>query len=343
MADSRKPTALDPTAQRLLDAQVAWAVEELSGPGAAERLPAHVDDLLALAAVVRVEQVVHAGEVAQALHIAATTAPGSAFVSTLLEAVADVLHEGPATPVALTDLVERDQLVALLDALLARTDDLEALLDDLTRSPEAAGLAARFLTLVVAEVVQANRAVAERIPGVGSLVSFGANAAGRVIGVADRQVEQLVGGTAGKGAVIAMRRLNAVLLATLRDPGTRDALVEVLDLYADRPLPRPSGDVDDVRRTAGRLQDLAIAALASDPARALGERLAERLVATYGPHTLAELLGDLGIGREELVAVVTTAGPRLLAVARESGELERVVRARLTPFFASEALTAILG
>lgn len=330
-------------AARLLDAQVAWVLEELTGPDAAEHLPRYVDDVLAVAAVVRVEQVVEPAELAAAVHALTSTVPGSALVSTVVEAVAEAVLEGPSAPVTLDDLVEREQVVALLDALLARTDELEALLDDLTRSPEAAGLAATFLTLVVAEVVQANRAVAEKIPGVGSLVSFGASAAGKVMGVADRQVEQLVGGTAGKGAVIAMRRLNAVLLATLRDPGTRDALVEVLDLYADRPLPRPTGDPEEVRRVAGTVQDLVISVLASDAARELTEGVVRRLVATYGPHTLAEVLDDLAVGRDEIAAVVTVAGPRLLAVARESGELERIVRARLEPFFASAAVGEILG
>lgn len=337
--DKQTPTV----AERLLDAQVAWVLDELTGPDAAGRLAGYVDDVLAVAAVARVEQVVEPEEVAAAVHALLTTAPGSAFVSTVVEAVADAVHTGPSGPVTLDDLVDREQLVAILDALLARTDELEALLDDLTRSPEAAGLAATFLTRVVAEVVQANRAVAEKIPGVGSLVSFGASAAGKVMGAADRQVEQLVGGTAGKGAVIAMRRLNAVLLATLRDPGTRDALVGVLETYADRPLPRPTGDAEEVRRVAGTVQDLVIGVLASEAAREVTDGVVRSLVATYGPHTLAEVLDDLAVGREEIAAVVTTAGPRLLAVARESGELEGIVRARLAPFFASDEVAAILG
>lgn len=337
--DKQTPTV----AERLLDAQVAWVLDELTGPDAAGRLAGYVDDVLAVAAVVRVEQVVEPEEVAATVHALLTTAPGSAFVSTVVEAVADAVHAGPSGPVTLDDLVDREQLVAILDALLARTDELEALLDDLTRSPEAAGLAATFLTRVVAEVVQANRAVAEKIPGVGSLVSFGASAAGKVMGAADRQVEQLVGGTAGKGAVIATRRLNAVLLATLRDPGTRDALVGVLATYADRPLPRPTGDVEEVRRVAGTVQDLVIGVLASEAAREVTDGVVRSLVATYGPHTLVEVLNDLAVGREEIAAVVATAGPRLLAVARESGELERIVRARLAPFFASDEVAAILG
>jgi hypothetical protein len=337
--DKQTPTV----AERLLDAQVAWVLDELTGPDAAGRLAGYVDDVLAVAAVVRVEQVVEPEEVAAAVHALLSTAPGSAFVSTVVEAVADAVHTGPSGPVTLDDLVDREQLVAILDALLARTDELEALLDDLTRSPEAAGLAATFLTRLVAEVVQANRAVAEKIPGVGSLVSFGASAAGKVMGAADRQVEHLVGGTAGKGAVIAMRRLNAVLLATLRDPGTRDALVGVLETYADRPLPRPTGDAEEVRRVAGTVQDLVIGVLASEAAREVTDGVVRSLVATYGPHTLAEVLDDLAVGPEEIAAVVTTAGPRLLAVARESGELERIVRARLAPFFASDEVAAILG
>jgi hypothetical protein len=333
----------DDLARRLLDAQVAWTVGRLTGPGLADLVPDRVDSVLGVAARTTLGDAVAPDGIKALVHRLAGRVPPSAAASTFAAVVAGALHEGPDRPFSAGQVVDRDRVEAIVDELLARTDLLEAALDDLSRSPEVAGLAARFLGRIVQDVLQTNRAVAERIPGVGSLVSLGSNAAGLVTGVADKQIGQLVGGTAGKGATFAMRRLNKVLVETLRDPAARTALVGIYDLYADQPVDRRVvGDLADVERLAGIVQDIAIDALPSEPVLAFADRLVDRFLGVYGDLPAATLLEDLGITRDDVVAHVTAIAPRVLAAAHESGELERLVRAELEPFYASAEVRDIL-
>jgi len=329
----------DDLARRLLDAQVAWTLRRLTGPELAEILPRHVDSILGAASHTRLGAAVPADGLKALIRQLAHQVPPSAAASTFAEVVAETVHDGPEQPFSLGEVIDRSHVERIVDELLANTDLLEKTLDDLTRSPEVATLASRFLTRIVQDVLQTNRAVAEKIPGMGSLVSLGAGAAGLAMGAADKQLGQLVGGTAGKGAVFAMRRLNKVLVETLRDPAARTAMVEIFDLYADQPISAAGlGSHEDVVRAAGLAQDVAIHVLPSEPVLALVDRLVDRFLGVYGDHPVGVLLDDLGVTRDEIVAHAAALAPPLFAAAHESGELEKVVRSALEPFYSSPEL-----
>lgn len=335
----------DDLASRLLDAQVAWITGRLTGPDLPELIADDVDDLLAVGTQIPLASLVTAAQVKDVVRLVVDKVPASTAASTLVAMAADVAYDGPPEPFTLADLIDREHVQGLVDEALGLTDLTETFLDQLTESPLVATMAARFVGRVVNDVVAANRAVAEKIPGVGSLVSFGANAAGRVMGAADKQFEQLLGDTAGKGAVFALRRLNKVVLDTLKDPTTRDAVLEVYDLYADRPVVRLDqlGRREDAHRVAGLLQDIAIAGAPTDAVLALVDALVDGFFATYGEEPVTALIADLDLTRDDLVAHATAIVPGLLTAAHESGELDRLVRARLEPFFASPEVAAILA
>jgi hypothetical protein len=335
----------DDLARRLLDAQVAWISGRLTGPELPGLIAADVDDLLAAGAQVPLGSLVTAAQVKDVVRLVVDKVPPSTAASTLVTMAADVAYDGPAETFTLSDLIDRDHVEGLVDEALGLTDLAETFLDQLTESPLVATLASRFVGRVVNDVVAANRAVAEKIPGVGSLVSFGASAAGKMIGAADRQLEQVLGDTAGKGTVFVMRRLNKVVVETLKDPTTRDAVLQVYDLYADRPVVRLDqlGRREDAQRVAGLLQDIVIAGAPTDAVLALVDALVEGFFATYGAEPATRLVQDLDITRDDLVAHATAIVPGLLASVHESGELDRLVRARLEPFFASPEVAAILA
>lgn len=331
-------------ADRLLDAQVAWLLGQLTGSDLDALIAIDIDELLTSGSRIPLGDLVDADAVKDVARLIVDKIPSSSAASTLVLVAADVLYDGPAEKFTLGDLIDREHVASLTDEVLGSADLAEKFLDDLTRSPLVASLSARFVGRIVNDVVQANRAVAEKIPGVGSLVSFGANAAGKMMGAADKQFEQLLGETAGKGAAFAMRRLNKVVLDTLKDPTTREAVLEVFDLYADEPVTRLDkiAERDDIRRIAGLLQDIAIAGAPTAPVVALVDALIDGFFATYGEHPVTTLLDELDVTRDDLVQHASALVPGLLAAAHRSGELERLIRVRLAPFFASEEVRAIL-
>jgi hypothetical protein len=334
-----------PVADRLLDAQVAWLIGQLTGPELPDLLAGDVDALLAIGSRITVNELVTADDVKPIARLIAATVPASTAASTLVETAADVLYDGPAETFTLSDLIDREHVAGLADEALGNVELVEKLLDDLTRSPLVATLASRFVGRIVNDVVQMNQAVADKIPGVGSLVSFGTKAAGSVLGAADKSLQQVLGDTAGKGASFAMRRLNKVVVETLKDPTTRDAVLEVYDLYADEPVARLAdiGTREDVQRVAGLIQDIVIAGTPTDPVSALLDALIDGFFRVYGDTPASELITDLGLTRDDLVEHAVAVVPGLLANAHAKGELEPLLRDRLAPFFSSPEVAAILA
>lgn len=337
------PTALTPTAEALLDAQVAWALEELSGDRLHALVARDVDTAWEIAAHVPLGKVLTAEDITRVITAVLESLPASVAATTLVEALAAVVHEGPSEPVVPADLVAREHVEALVTEAQGLTPLLERALDRVSDSPMAATLASRFVSRIVVDVLEANRAAAEKIPGVGSIMSLGTSAASKVIGAADKPL-QMMGATANKGATMVARRLSAVVVETARDPLVHKAVMEVWDAQADRAVDDVGQalEAERVQRIAGLLQEVVINAAPTPAVTAFVAAVAERFMDVYGEHPVATLWEEAGVERDLVVAELQRLVPPLVEAARVDGRLEQAVRERLEPFFASPAVAAIL-
>jgi len=332
-------------ADQLVDAQVAWILDQLTGDHLQATLTREVDDLLALAGRLPLGDVVDPATIKPIVRRLLQSLPASTGAAEIVDAATDVVYAGPATPFALGELVVREQVETLVDEVLALSGVAERALERLTVSPLVGTVASRFMGRIVGEVLQANRAVAGKVPGLGSLMDFGTNAASKVIGAADKQFEALIGDTAGKGAQFAVRRLNKILLETLRDPTTREALLQVWDLLAEEPVGgvEPYADREQVSRLVEAVHGVVATGAGTEHVAALADACVDAFFARYGEHPIATLLDELEISRDDLLTDLAAVVPPALEAARKDGELERMVRARVEPFFRSPAVTALLG
>jgi hypothetical protein len=331
-------------AQQLLEAQVAHHLERLGEEHLAGTVSDLVEAVLSAAGGHTIADLVERDAVKDIVARSLVTVPGSAAVGGIIEMVTDVLLEGPAEAYPIGELVDRERFEVLLDELLALNPLLEQALERLTASPLVGTMATRFMSRIVGEVLQANKAVADKVPGLGALMSFGTSAASRVVGAADKQLEGLLGDTVGKGGTFAVRRLNRILIETLRDPTTRDAVLEVWDLMAQAPVGGLSQytSSEDTAGLVDAAHDLTVATLANQHVADLGAAIVDGFFERFGGYTPTELLGELDIAREEVVADLVRIAPGVVAALRESGDLERIIRARLEPFYASPQVAAIL-
>jgi hypothetical protein len=262
----------------------------------------------------------------------------------IVEMAATVGYDGPETPYPIGELVERERVEEVLDALLTFVPVLERVLERLVASPLVGTTASRFMGRIVGEVLQANKAVADRVPGLGSLMSFGTSAASKVMGAADRQFEGLIGDTVGKGGTFAVRRLNKIVVETLRDPTTREAVLQAGDLLAEeqvRGLDQYASR-DEVAGVVDAVHELVVTTVASEHAARLGEVVVDAFFDRFGGFTPTELLDELEIGRDDLVADLVRIAPGVVDALRESGDLERMLRAQLEPFYLSPEVRALL-
>lgn len=343
MPTSASPSA--PLAQQLLDLQVAHHLERLAG----DRLEATVTQLagalLDASGQHQVEDLVDREAIKTIVSRAMATVPGSAAVSGILQLAVQVAHDGPAEPYPLGDLADREQVEALVDAVLGLSPVLERALERLTASPLVGTMASRFMGRIVGEVLQANKAVADKVPGLGSLMSFGTSAASRVMGAADKQFEGLIGDTVGKSGTFAVRRLNKIVIETLQDPTTREAVLQVWDLASTQQVRglNEQASYDELAAVVDAGHDLAITALSSDQVVRIGDVVVEAFFDRFGGYTPTELLDELDIDRADLVADLVRMAPRVVDALRESGDLERLLRTHLEPFYASAEVRAILA
>lgn len=334
----------DSVALQLLDAQVDYHLGRLTGDQLAPTVAVLAEELLDAAGRHSIDDLVDRDAVKDIVARALGTVPGSAAVGGLIELVTEVVLEGPAEPYSIGDLVDRERFELLLDELLALNPQLEQALDRLTESPLVGTIATRFMGRIVGEVLQANKTVADKVPGLGQLMSFGTTAASRVMGAADKQFEGLLGDAVGKGGTYAVRRLNRILIETLRDPTTRDAVLEVWDLVAQAPVGGLSGYAsrEETLGLVDAVHDLTVSTLANEHIADLGAAIIDAFFERFGGHTPTELLDEMGLSRADLVADLVRIAPGVVAALRSTGELERIVRTQLEPFYASPEVAALL-
>ena len=105
-------------AQQLLDAQVAYHLDRLTGEQLASTVTRLADDLLAAASEHPIDELVDRDAIKAIVVRALGTVPGSDAVSGIVELATKVVYDGPAEPFPLGELVERERVEALLDELL---------------------------------------------------------------------------------------------------------------------------------------------------------------------------------------------------------------------------------
>ncbi len=339
--------ATDPAAlgAQLLDAQVAFHVARLTGDDLTATVTRIAEGVLDSAGDRQLADLVDPSTIKDVVGRALVDVPSSPAVAAFVELAREIVQAGPVEPFPLSDVVDREQLERVLDEALELTPALERGLERLTASPLVGATATRFMGRVVGEAVAANQAVADKVPGLGSLMSFGTKAAGGMVGAADKQLGGLLADTAGKGGTLAVRRLNRIIVETLRDPVTRDAVLQVWDLVAAEPL-AGIGELESEEQVAelvDAVRELVVSTLAHPHVVAIGHAAVDGFFASFGGYTPAELLTELHLDRADLVADVARFAPAVVDSMIESGDLERLLRAELEPFYASAEVRKLLS
>ncbi len=333
-------------AQRLLDAQVEYVLGELSGERLVAAVNRDVDDALALARTLRVDQVVDARAVKDAGRMLLERAAASPVVEDMTGALSDAMYALAAgDEFRLGDVIERDSVAALVAKALSMRQLQDRLLDRMTESPLVAVVASKFVTKIVSDFLQTNRARAEKLPGMSSLLSLGTSAANMVRSPFDKHLDQLLGDAAGKGTQYALRRTNNAIRELIHDAPLNDAALELWDLHADEPIGelRAYLSQQDLRELVQLVHQLLMQARTSDYAEEVLQAGIDVFFDRYGSYDVATLLDELGLRRDDLVATALSfAGPAIEA-ARADGVLEAQIRKRLEPFFRSDAVTSLLA
>ncbi len=341
----------DDRALLLLDAQVAWVLADLTEP----RLTATVHE-----DVVRVLDVLGGVPLIEAVDVAAVqvvvrrlvleTPTAPLVVGAGAELALDTHRRVAAETTPLGEVVDRDAVETLLARAIELRGAGDRLTDRIIESPTAVQVGTRLVGRVVADVLSQNRAVAEKVPGVASLLAIGTGAmsrAGKVgkAALGDLPLDRLVGDAVGAGAQATMIRTTAIVREVVTDEALLRILMELWDAQAARPVGDLLTGVEeaDVVALLGRGRGVTASVARSDVVGGLVDAGVATFVERYAERDLTSLLADLGVTHQQLATDLHGVLVPTLQRLRADGTLERLVRERLAPFWSSPAVAAVLA
>lgn len=342
-------TSADPTARaladRLLDAQVRWLLDEVSGDRFAEVVARDVAAVLEVAATVPAGDVVGVEQLETTVATVVDKVGGSAVLADTVGVFADAIYDSIAANEdhTLGELVEREPVEALLQKIVDMHRTQERVLERLTDSPLVATVASKFVDKLVGDFVEANRQRAEKIPGMGTLMSIGQSAADRARKAAESNT--ILGDMAGKGAMYALKRTNNAIREMLRDAPVHDATMEFWDLHADEPISglREYLTKQDLNELVQLCYRIAVTTREKEYFGLLVDECVQVFHEKYRDHTLAAVLGELGLTGEDIITEILRYGPAVVEAAKRDGVLEQLLRERLEPFYYSDEVLKILS
>lgn len=125
---------------------------------------------------------------------------------------------------------------------------------------------------------------------------------------------------------------------------THEAVLQVWDLLSQEPVAGLSDYAtrEEISGVVDAVHDLAVTTVTNDHVAHLGEVIVEGFFERFGGYTPTELLDELDLSREDLVADLVWIAQRAVDALRQTGDLERMLRAQLEPFYTSPEVAALL-
>jgi hypothetical protein len=332
--------------EQLLDAQVEWVIAEMTGDRLTEVIDRDVNDILDVADKIIVADAVSPELVKATAHKYVDMVGDSPLIELMATQIADAVYTlAAADEHKLGVVIGRDHVEALVTKVLGMQAMRDRALERLTESPVVATVASWFVNKIVTDFLQANADRAEKVPGVGQLFGAGRRAAGIVRGQADRHIGDLLGDAAGSAAQFALRRLSNAIRDTMDEAPLHDAAMEVWDLHADEPMSnlREYLTQDDLRELVSIIHEIWLTLRDTEYFGAAVDAGIDVFFDNYGSLTVGQLLTELGVERDQVVADAQLLVPPVIEAIKATGLLEDLVRARLEPFWTSEATQAMLA
>jgi len=345
MATKKKAAVLSAKAQALLDAQVAWWLEQLEGKALESWIEQQVDTLLLDAQKLKLEEAVSRVTVQEiARHYAAEMEPHGAIP----ELVGEVAQAVQAHPIhrktKLSELMPDRHFKDWLDKLLELKESREALIHAGLSNPVVNAMAGDLLYRGISGYLSQN-SLTKNIPGASSMLKLGKTMLSKATPRLDAAIESTLRKYIQQSLDATLRESEDSLKSLLTDDILRDSALEIWASLKGQ-------TVAEVRATvsAEDLEELFV--VAYEHWRSLrktawyGAVIDAGIAAffdKYGKTSLAELLSEMGMERDGLVRDAMRFAPPALAALKKKKLLEPIARRLLEPFFASPAAIKLLA
>ncbi|HSW15213.1 MAG TPA: hypothetical protein VLI06_20355, partial [Solimonas sp.] len=330
-----------PLAEALLDAHVQFTLHELEGETLQPLIEELLDEALADAAKLKLNDVVNPRQIKDTAHTYAANLELGSGIPELVGDIARAIHGHPAADhTCLGDVLSDRQFKQFLDLALEQKSAREALVRGFVASPLYGRIASELLFSGIRGYL-AQSTLGENIPGARSMMKLGKAMLSKAASVSglDDTVEEGLKRYIGKSVGSASQRAVDLLLDQEGDEILREAALGFWKQLKHLRFGELRKHIDD--RTLEEIfvtayeywRELRKAPIYTQLIDAGIDSFFER----YGKVTLKALLDDLGIGREQMLAEGMRYAPHAIQALKKKKLLEPTVRRLLQRFYQSAA------
>lgn len=333
---------VDQTAGALLEAHVAFLVEELTGDGFAALLEEEIGQVLQDATRLTVNEVVSPEQIrTTALKYAVEFEPSGA-IPELVGDIARQIYDHPGHDEStLNDLLSDAQFNEFLDKALEMKDLRDRVIHEAVTNPVYEALISDITYQSILGYMTENP-VTRNVPGAQSMMKLGKNVVGKAGGEA---LEKNLKAYIGKNLKPLLRESEHFLQNQMDEQRLRETAHEIWDGLKSYRISafRDYLSQRDVEEFFVIGYEYWKSLRKTEYYASWIDTGVNFFFEKYGDSTLSELLDEVGITREMIVEDALRFAPGILQVLREKGLLEETLRRHLARFYHSEQVRSILA
>jgi hypothetical protein len=335
MTDGDRDKAL-----RLLEAQIKFVQAQLVPDSFAGLVETEVDHALSAAGELVLDRLVSRDQIKATARKYVATMQIHGSIPELADEIATRVYGHRAQD---ENLIGEVVDTKHIEEFVAKLLELPLVRERLPQSPLAISAVSWWMYRIANDVVVRNREVAERVPGVSSLLAAGGKIVGRVAPDARLDLDLRLRELAERGARFLLDRARASGGSPDESP-VYDAVIDLWQEQADEPMSsfRQYLSQEDLEDLFVIGYEFWLAFRGTAYLRSLVDEGIDFFFDKYGDFTLRELLEEFGIEREDLVEEALRFAPPVIQVLSENGMLAAFLRRRLEPFFLSDTVLALL-
>ncbi|MBL1272803.1 MAG: hypothetical protein COB25_010160 [Oceanospirillales bacterium] len=332
-------------ASQLLELHIKHEVAALKGAKLRKFLKQEVNELLDLAGGITLNRIASENQVMETIQRVVVNMELDAGIPELAgEMATEVLNAPVQAKTALGDIITRDQATGFVEEMLALRQQREQVISEIMAHPVYQELVSNVVYQGVVNYLYEDNLITKSVPGVGSMMKFGKRMANKAVPGLDETFERRLKAWLSDSLPGLINRSEQFLQKALSDDEVRDTVMAAWVAMEDRTLAELQEGLGDVE-----LQTFVVLGYEfwlqfrkTDYFEGCARAVVAHLFLKYGDRPLTDLLDDVGVTEDLIMAEVDAWAIPIIDVLREEGYVETLVRRRLAAFYNSAAARKIL-
>ncbi|WP_417501183.1 hypothetical protein [Marinobacter sp.] len=335
---------IDPASQ-LLELHVKHEVASLKGAKLRKFLNQEVSEILDHAGTITLNRIASKEQVMETIQRVVVDMELDAGIPELAgEMATEVLNAPVQANTVLSDIITREQATGFVEEMLELRQQRERVISEIMAHPVYQELVSNVVYQGIVNYLYEDNLITKSVPGVGSMMKFGKRMANKAVPGLDETFERRLKAWLSDSLPGLISRSEQFLQRALSDDEVRDTVMAAWVAVEDL-------TVDELREGLGDVELQAFVVLGYEfwlqfRKTAYFEGCTQAVVAhlfvKYGDRPLTDLLNDLGVTREVIIAEVDAWAIPVIGLLQEEGYIEALVRRRLSAFYKSAAARKIL-